>query len=159
MGKVTMNWLTTGHSGRACKADSVYTKINRQTHQVTSSKLCNPYQGEASSLQIQHRSRFGIVSKACQEFIKKGKAQPTAEFNEIVKAYKAQHKCGSLLGYLMQKITDTRVGKTELEHRAIVKGWVTIDESGTDPGTQNPSNPGTQTPTNPGSGDDSEQTL
>ena len=124
MGKVSMNWLTTGHSGRACKAEAIYTKINKQTGQVTSSKLCHPFEGEASADQVKQRTRFGKVSSACQEFLRTGKTTENAEYKAAVAGYKSQHKVGSLLGYLMQKIADGRPGKTEPEYRAIVKGWI-----------------------------------
>lgn len=124
MGKVTMNWLITGHSGRACKADAVYTKINKVTGKVTSSKLCHPYEGEASELQVKQRTRFGKVASACQTLIRDGADLEQPEYEEALAGYKSQHKCGSLLGYMMQKITDTRPGKTEPEYRAVVKGWV-----------------------------------
>lgn len=125
-----MNWLTTGHSGRACKEDAVYTKINKRTGKVTSSKLCHPYDGDASQKQIKQRSRFGLVSKACQDLIKEGKNGGSEKYDLMLKAYNSQRKCGSMLGFMMQKIQDTRPGKTESEYRAIIKGWIEDVEGG-----------------------------
>ena len=42
MGKVQGNWITGAHSGRACKHEDIYTKINKKTGACYSVKLCNP---------------------------------------------------------------------------------------------------------------------
>ena len=42
MGIVHGNWLTGTHSGRACKHEKVYTRVNKKTGQCYSAQLCNP---------------------------------------------------------------------------------------------------------------------
>ena len=42
MGKVQGNWLTGAHSGRACKHENIYTKVDKKTGACYSVKLCNP---------------------------------------------------------------------------------------------------------------------
>ena len=42
MGIVHGNWLTGTHSGRACRHENVYTRVNKKTGQCYSAQLCPP---------------------------------------------------------------------------------------------------------------------
>ena len=55
MGKVSGNWITGAHSGRACRQDDIYTKVNKKTGACYSVKLCNPNTNWSEAV-LNHRS-------------------------------------------------------------------------------------------------------
>ena len=76
MGKVYGNWVTGLHSGRACKHDDIYTKVNKKTGQCYSVKLCHPNTNQTES-QKKTVSAFGKVNAAIASWIKTEKAKST----------------------------------------------------------------------------------
>ena len=69
MGKVYGNWITGVHSGRACRQDDIYTKVNKKTGACYSVKLCNPNTNWSEMVTAQ-RSSFGAISSALSAWIK-----------------------------------------------------------------------------------------
>ena len=69
MGIVHGNWLTGTHSGRACKHENVYTRVNKKTGQCYSAQLCNPnpYRNEkqqAAAAQLRARRLLRAAAPA-----------------------------------------------------------------------------------------------
>ena len=102
MGKVSGNWITGTHSGRACKHEDIYTKVNKKTGACYSVKLCHPSE-KVSSNQITERNAFGLVSAALSAWIKTNKASDSADYQKVKKSFDAQTKYATLRGFMMAK--------------------------------------------------------
>lgn len=102
MGKVHGNWLTGSHSGRACRHESVYTKVNKKTGACYSAKLCNPV-SEWTSTQLKQRTSFGQISAALAAFIKAQTAAPSDQFTALLETFKRQGRYSTLRGYMIAK--------------------------------------------------------
>ena len=115
MGKVTGNWLTGAHSGRACRHEDVYTKINKKTGACYSVKLCNPNTNRTEA-QVKTVNAFGMVSKAISAWINEQKAMavPSADYSKVLKMYKRQTRYSSLRGMMLAK------GMYKLENDEVV---------------------------------------
>ena len=104
MGIVHGNWLTGTHSGRACKHEKVYTRVNRKTGACYSAQLCNPnpYRNEK---QQKVTTAFAVVSAAISAWIatEKAKSTPSEEFKKVKLAFDRQTRYSTLRGMMMAK--------------------------------------------------------
>ena len=104
MGKVYGNWVTGLHSGRACKHDDIYTKVNKKTCQCHSVKLCNPNTNQTES-QKKTVSAFGKVNAAIAAWIKaeKAKSAPSEAYQKAVAVFNRQNRYATLRGMIIAK--------------------------------------------------------
>ena len=104
MGKVYGNWVTGLHSGRACKHDDIYTKVNKKTGQCYSVKLCNPNNNQTES-QKKTVSAFGKVNAAVAAWIKteKAKSAPSEAYLKVVAVFNRQNRYATLRGMIIAK--------------------------------------------------------
>ena len=104
MGIVHGNWLTGTHSGRACKHENVYTRVNKKTGQCYSAQLCNPnpYRNEK---QKKVTTAFAVISAAISAWIatEKAKSAPSDEYQKVKLAFDRQTRYSSLRGMMMAK--------------------------------------------------------
>ena len=168
MGIVHGNWLTGTHSGRACKHENVYTRVNKKTGQCYSAQLCNPnpYRNEK---QQKVTTAFAVVSAAISAWIatEKAKSTPSEEFKKVKLAFDRQTRYSTLRGMMMAKgMFKVENGKVVVDPNAntsfaTVSGTVKLpDGSANAPagGSGSGSTSGSQTPSggsNSGSGSDS----
>ena len=111
MGKVSGNWITGAHSGRACRQDDIYTKVNKKTGACYSVKLCNPNTNWSEKVTAQ-RSSFGAISSALSAWIKAEKEKNSEDYQKVKKMYDRQIRFSTLRGMMY------------------AKGMYSIDESG-----------------------------
>ena len=167
MGIVHGNWLTGTHSGRACKHENVYTRVNKKTGQCYSAQLCNPnpYRNEK---QQKVTTAFAVVSAAISAWIatEKAKSTPSDDYQKVKLAFDRQTRYSTLRGMMMAKgMFKVENGKVVVDPTAnssfaTVSGTVQFPAgSGSTSGSQTPSGSGSggspppsQTP--PGSGSD-----
>ena len=104
MGKVYGNWVTGLHSGRACKHDDIYTKVNKKTGACYSVKLCNPNTNQTES-QKKTVSAFGKVNAAVAAWIKaeKAKSTPSEAYLKVVAVFNRQNRYATLRGMIIAK--------------------------------------------------------
>lgn len=102
MGKVTGNWLTGAHSGRACRHEDIYTRTDRKTGACYSAKLCNPVT-EWTEAQKTQRASFGVISSAIAAWIKKESVAPSADYVKVKRMYDRQMKYSTLRGMMYAK--------------------------------------------------------
>ena len=167
MGIVHGNWLTGTHSGRACKHENVYTRVNKKTGQCYSAQLCNPnpYRNEK---QQKVTTAFAVVSAAISAWIatEKAKSTPSEDFKKVKLAFDRQTRYSTLRGMMMAKgMFKVENGKVVVDPNAnpsfaTVSGTVQLPAgSGSTSGSQTPSGSGStsgsQTPSGGGSGSDS----
>ena len=104
MGIVHGNWLTGTHSGRACRHENVYTRVNKKTGQCYSAQLCNPnpYRNEK---QKKVTTAFAVISAAISAWIatEKAKSTPSEEFKKVKLAFDRQTRYSTLRGMMMAK--------------------------------------------------------
>ena len=104
MGIVHGNWLTGTHSGRACKHEKVYTRVNKKTGQCYSAQLCNPnpYRNEK---QKQVTTAFAVISAAISAWIatEKAKSTPSDEYQKVKLAFDRQTRYATMHGMMMAK--------------------------------------------------------
>ena len=166
MGIVHGNWLTGTHSGRACKHEKVYTRVNKKTGQCYSAQLCNPnpYRNEK---QQKVTTAFAVVSAAISLWIatEKAKSTPSEEFKKVKLAFDRQTRYSTLRGMMMAKgMFKVENGKVVVDPNAntsfaTVSGTVQLPAgSGSTSGSQTPSGSGStsgsQTPSGGGSDTD-----
>ena len=111
MGKVYGNWITGVHSGRACRQDDIYTKVNKKTGACYSVKLCNPNTNWSEMVTAQ-LSSFGAISSALSAWIKAEKEKNSEDYQKVKKMYDRQIRFSTLRGMMY------------------AKGMYSIDESG-----------------------------
>ena len=161
MGIVHGNWLTGTHSGRACKHEKVYTRVNRKTGACYSAQLCNPnpYRNEK---QQKVTTAFAVVSAAISAWIatEKAKSTPSEEFKKVKLAFDRQTRYSTLRGMMMAKgmykVVDGAVVVDPNANTsfASVSGTVQLPAgSGSTSGSQTPpgSGSGSQAPSGSGS--------
>ena len=102
MGKVSGNWITGAHSGRACRQDDIYTKVNKKTGACYSVKLCNPNTAWSEKVEAQ-RNSFGAISSAICEWIKVEKEKNSADYQKVKKAFDRQTRYSTIRGYMYAK--------------------------------------------------------
>ena len=111
MGKVYGYWITGVHSGRACRQDDIYTKVNKKTGACYSVKLCNPNTNWSEMVTAQ-RSSFGAICSALSAWIKAEKEKNSEDYQKVKKMYDRQIRFSTLRGMMY------------------AKGMYSIDESG-----------------------------
>ena len=169
MGKVYGNWVTGLHSGRACKHDDIYTKVNKKTGQCYSVKLCNPNTNQTES-QKKTVSAFGKVNAAIAAWIKteKAKSAPSEAYQKAVAVFNRQNRYATLRGMIIAKgMYKVENGEVVVDPNAnssfaTVSGTVQLPAgSGSTSGSQAPSGSGSggstsgsQTPSGGGSDTD-----
>ena len=102
MGKLTGNWVTGAHSGRACRHEDIYTKVNKKTGACYSAKLCNPVT-EWTETQKAQRVSFGAISSAISAWIKAESVKPSADYVKVKRMYDRQMKYSTLRGMMYAK--------------------------------------------------------
>ena len=102
MGKVYGNWITGVHSGRACRQDDIYTKVNKKTGACYSVKLCNPNTTWSEKVTAQ-RSSFGAISSALSAWIKAEKEKNSEDYQKVKKMYDRQIRFSTLRGMMYAK--------------------------------------------------------
>ena len=174
MGIVHGNWLTGTHSGRACKHENVYTRVNKKTGQCYSAQLCNPnpYRNEK---QQKVTTAFAVVSAAISAWIatEKAKSTPSEDFKKVKLAFDRQTRYSTLRGMMMAKgMFKVENGKVVVDLNAnssfaTVSGTVQLPDgsansgsggsapagSGSGSGSQAPSGGGSETGGSDGGGD------
>ena len=175
MGKVYGNWVTGLHSGRACKHDDIYTKVNKKTGQCYSVKLCNPNTNQTES-QKKTVSAFGKVNAAVAAWIKTEKAKSTQSeaYLKVVAVFNRQNRYATLRGMIIAKgmfkvengkvVVDPNANTTFATISSTVQlpdGSANSGSSGSAPagGSGSPAGSGSQAPSDGGSetgGSDSE---
>ena len=171
MGIVHGNWLTGTHSGRACRHENVYTRVNKKTGQCYSAQLCNPnpYRNEK---QKKVTTAFAVISAAISAWIatEKAKSAPSDDFKKVKLAFDRQTRYSTMRGMMMAKgmykVVDGAVVVDPNANTsfATVSGTVQLPDgsgsanapaggsgSGSTSGSQNPSGGGSNSG---GSGDD-----
>lgn len=112
MARITPTSLVAGISGRTCHNDNTHFLTNRQTGRIYAAKLCNPCDGSnPTEKQQQVRSAFSqmqSVANAWRVANAPSDTQPkgSAEFQAMMRQYKAQHKYGNWYAYVRTKIKD-----------------------------------------------------
>ena len=102
MGKVYGNWITGVPSGRACRQDDIYTKVNKKTGACYSVKLCNPNTNWSEKVTAQ-RSSFGAISSALSAWIKAEKEKNSEDYQKVKKMYDRQIRFSTLRGMMYAK--------------------------------------------------------
>ena len=152
MGKVQGNWITGAHSGRACKHEDIYTKINKKTGACYSVKLCNPSH-ERNEAQQKVMNTFARVSKAVNDWLNKEKAAQSEAYMRAKAIFDRQSRYATLRGMMISKgmYTVSSDGTITIDVDArtnfkSVSGSVQLPGgSGSSSGSQNPSGSGSQT--------------
>ena len=162
MGIVHGNWLTGTHSGRACKHEKVYTRVNKKTGQCYSAQLCNPnpYRNEK---QKKITTAFAVISAAISAWIatEKAKSTPSDEFKKVKLAFDRQTRYSTLRGMMMAKgMFKVENGKVVVDTNAntsfaTVSGTVQLPDGPANSGSAPGSGSGSQTPSG-GSGSGSQ---
>ena len=159
MGKVYGNWVTGLHSGRACKHDDIYTKVNKKTGQCYSVKLCNPNTNQTES-QKKTVSAFGKVNAAVAAWIKaeKAKSAPSEAYQKAVAVFNRQNRYATLRGMIIAKgMYKVENGEVVVDPNAnttfaTISSTVTLpDGSANAPAGGSGSTSGSQTPSGGGS--------
>ena len=168
MGKVYGNWVTGLHSGRACKHDDIYTKVNKKTGQCYSVKLCHPNTNQTES-QKKTVSAFGKVNAAIAAWIKaeKAKSAPSEAYQKAVAVFNRQNRYATLRGMIIAKgmykvengevVVDPNANTTFATISSTVQlpdGSANSGSSGSAPagGSGSPAGSGSQAPSGGGSG-------
>ena len=141
MGKVTGNWLTGSHSGRACRHEDIYTRTDRKTGACYSAKLCNPVT-EWTEAQKTQRASFGVISSAISAWIKKESVAPSADYLKVKRVYDRQMKYSTLRGMMYAKgmYRVEKDGSVVVDVNANTKGAVA--GGGSSSGSDNPGSGG-----------------
>ena len=164
MGIVHGNWLTGKHSGRACKHENVYTRVNKKTGQCYSAQLCNPnpYRNEK---QKKVTTAFAVISAAISAWIatEKAKSAPSDEYQKVKLAFDRQTRYSTLRGMMMAKgmfkVVDGAVvvDPNANSSFATVSGTVQLPAgSGSTSGSQTPSGSGSGSQAPSGGGSDTD---
>ncbi len=99
MSKIKPIAIVESMSGKVCQHSDMYFRTNRQTNEVCTGKLCNPSEATPTEAQLKVQTRFTKLTDAARAIL----ADPEQR-TKYEKAYKAQHRVGSLLGYVVKKI-------------------------------------------------------
>ena len=153
MGKVQGNWITGAHSGRACKHEDIYTKINKKTGACYSVKLCNPSH-ERNEAQQKVMNTFARVSKAVNDWLNKEKAAQSEAYMRAKAIFDRQSRYSTLRGMMISKgmYTVSSDGTITIDVDARTN-FKTVSGSAQLPsGSGSGSTSGSQTPSGGGSG-------
>ena len=100
MSKIIPISIVQSMSGKVCEHSDMYFRTNKQTGAVSTGKVCYPSDAAPTAAQIKAKERFAKLSAAVDEILQ----DPEQKANYLA-AYKAQHKVGSLRGYVFKKIS------------------------------------------------------
>ena len=141
MGRVSGNWLTGAHSGRACRHEDIYTRTDRKTGACYSAKLCNPVT-EWTETQKAQRVSFGAISSAISAWIKAESVKPSADYLKVKRMYDRQMKYSTLRGMMYAKgmYRVEKDGSVVVDVNANTKGAVA--GGGSNAGADNPGSGG-----------------
>ena len=155
MGKVQGNWITGAHSGRACKHEDIYTKINKKTGACYSVKLCNPSH-ERNEAQQKVMNTFARVSKAVNDWLNKEKAAQSEAYMRAKAIFDRQSRYATLRGMMISKgmYTVSSDGTITIDVDARTN-FKTVSGSAQLPSGSGSTSGGSQTPSGGGSGSDS----
>lgn len=101
MSKIKPIAIIDSMSGKVCQHSDMYFRTNKQTGMVCTGKVCYPSDAEPTEAQERVKSRFSKVSAAARAILADPEQRATYE-----SAYKAQHRIGTLFGYIFAKIND-----------------------------------------------------
>jgi len=93
------------HSGRACRHDNIYTKMNKKTGKCYSVKLCNPNENWTAN-QTSQRGKFGALCTALSAWINTNKvatATDHATYMAVKAQFDRQNRFSTLRGFMMAK--------------------------------------------------------
>ena len=161
MGKVTGNWITGHHSGRACRHDDIYTRVNRKTGACYSVKLCNPNTNWTQK-QISQRNLFTQVTMAVNAWIKENKLAESAEYRQVKRLFDRQTKYATLRGMMFAKgmylVGDDGVITVDIEARTTMPkpDGTGTGSGGTNSGGSSGGSSGSESGGGGGSSDDGE---
>ena len=139
MGQVKGNWLTGAHSGRACRHDDIYTRVDSKTGKCYSCKLCNPSES-VTEAQVTQRTNFGAISAAISAWIKTEREANSADYQRVKKAFDRQKRYGTLRGYMMARGMATIEDdgsitiNVNVSTTPVINGGGSTSDSGTDSG-------------------------
>ena len=102
MGQLTGNWVTGAHSGRACRHEDIYTKVNKKTGACYSAKLCNPVT-VWTDRQLTQRASFGAISAAISAWIKAESVSGSEDYMKVKRMFDRQSKFATLRGMMYAK--------------------------------------------------------
>ena len=123
MGKVYGNWLTGVHSGRACRHEDIYTRVNTKTGACYSAKLCNPNTNWTEKQRSQ-RNLFTLVTMAINSWINENKQSNSEEYLKVKRLFDRQTKYATLRGMMYSK------GMFRVEEDGSVTVDITANTSG-----------------------------
>lgn len=115
MAKIIPTSLVAAISGRTCQNDSTHFATNKVTGKVYAVKVCNPADcSNPTDKQQEVRTAFATASAIVKAW--RAANAPTAqsplgsaEFQAMMKQYKAQHKVGNWMAFVRTKIKDGAV--------------------------------------------------
>ena len=94
MAKIKPMALVESMSGKVCTHSNVYFRTNKRSGNVTSGKLCNPYQGEPSTDQLEVRDNFKTAANTAKAILHAtapvGEAEPSENYTKL-QAYKTSY--------------------------------------------------------------------
>lgn len=110
MAKIRPMALVESMSGKVCTHSNVYFRTNKRSGNVTSGKLCNPYQGEPSVDQLEVRTNFRTAANAAKAILHATAPTDGGQASENytkLQAYKASydqhpHYGGNLYSWILK---------------------------------------------------------
>lgn len=100
MSKIKPIPIVASMSGKVCEHSEMYFRTNRQTGSVSTGMICHPSNATPTEAQETAKTRFTKVHAAVQAIMADDEQRATYE-----KSFKAQHRIGSLSGYIFHKIS------------------------------------------------------
>lgn len=100
MSKIKPISIVASISGKVCEHSDMYFRTNRQTGSVSTGMICNPSNASPSEAQKVAQVRFAKVRAAVQAIM-----ADDEQCASYAKAFNAQHRIGSLSGYIFHKIS------------------------------------------------------
>lgn len=106
MAKVKPMALIESMSGKVCMHSDVYFRTNKRNGNVTSGKLCNPFDGEPTANQVEVRSNFATAAATAKAIVH-ATATDTQNYAKL-QEYKASYDNarsfgGNLYSYIFTK--------------------------------------------------------
>ncbi|MCQ2311516.1 MAG: hypothetical protein MJZ64_07205 [Paludibacteraceae bacterium] len=108
MAKIKPMALVESMSGKVCMHSDVYFRVNKRNGQISTGKMCNPFEGEPTAAQTAVRTAFSAAVTSAKAILA-AKSTDTDQSNydklqAYTAAYKADYKFGgSLYSYIVKK--------------------------------------------------------
>lgn len=99
MSKIKPIAIIQSMSGKVCEHSDMYFRTNRQTGTVSTGKVCYPSDSNPTEAQVKAQNRFSKISAAIHLLLEDPEHKAKYEAG-----YKAQHRIGTLFGYVFAKI-------------------------------------------------------